>query len=68
MIAADRQHRHGQLALGEEGLIIDAILREIDKLLQRIVRGVRPGIRFGIMNARDFTSLAAKSTSSGVIN
>jgi hypothetical protein len=31
---ADRQHRHGQLTVGEERPVIDAVLRECDELLE----------------------------------
>ena len=53
MIAADRENRHLQLALGEKLLIVDGIIRECRELAaEGVVNRLRPGVERGIMLAR----------------
>ena len=40
-----------ELALGQQGLVVDAVLREGDELLEGVVHGVRPGVERRVMRA-----------------
>ena len=51
-LAADRQHRHRELARGQKFLVVDRILAEGRELREGVVDGVRPGIERRIMLAR----------------
>ena len=56
MIAADREHRNGQLAfLGKELLVIDGVVSEGCELAaEGIVNGMRAGVEGGVVIARLF--------------
>ena len=51
-LAADRQHRHGELALRQELLVVRSILAERCELRERIVDRVRARIERRVMLAR----------------
>src|ERR1044071_5272397 len=52
LLSADREHGHGELALGQERLIVDAVLAEGRKLGKGVVDGLRARIQPGVPGAR----------------
>ena len=53
LLAADRQHRHGQLALaGEEGAVVGRILIEGRELREAGMHGAGQGVELGVVLAR----------------
>src|ERR1700733_1281922 len=49
MIAAQRQHRHRELALSCEGLVVFSVLIEGRELVERRVHGARTRIELGVV-------------------
>ena len=52
MVAADRQHWHGQFALRDKGFVVDGVLRKGRELIKRRMHGAGPRIKPGVVLAR----------------
>src|ERR1700722_3205229 len=51
LLAAERQDRNRELALGQEGLVVEAVLRERDELLEGVMNRMRPRVEVRIVPA-----------------